>query len=118
MKNKKAITVLLIIVIASRLILISPLILKNMSGQNLQKENKSNEQFQNQNTLQKLFDSETADWQGKTTDWLGRIFDVNNPGKEFEGKDLKMVSSTSWIIPDESYKIDKGDLVKVEMNDE
>lgn len=115
MKNKKAITVLLIIVFISGLIVILFLLLRNIRGQNLQKENKSNGLSQDQNTIRKLSDGETANWQGKTTDWLGRTFDVNNTDKEFEGKDLKMISSTGWTIPDEPNTIDKGDLVKVEM---
>ena len=115
MKNKKAITILLIIVFISGLIVILFPLLKNIRSQNLLKASKSNVQFQNQSTLRKLSDGETANWQGKTTDWLGRTFDVNNPGKEFESKDLKIDSSTGWIIPNKPYTIDKGDLVKVEM---
>ena len=75
----------------------------------------SNEQYQIQNTLQKLPDSETANWQGKTTDWLGRTYDVNNSGKEYEDKDLITTSSTGWIKPDKLYVMGESKLVQNEM---
>ncbi|KKT42647.1 MAG: hypothetical protein UW64_C0016G0009 [Microgenomates group bacterium GW2011_GWC1_44_37] len=65
----------------------------------------------------KIPDTETAKWQGKTTDWLGRTFDVNNSGKEYDGKSLKQVFSSGWMKPNDPYTIDKGDLEKVEMSE-
>jgi len=67
--------------------------------------------------VSKIPDTETAKWQGKTSDWLGRTFDVNNNGKEFTEKGYTFISSTGWTIPKEPYAVDKGDLVKVEMNE-
>ena len=63
---------------------------------------------------------ETEKWHGKTTDWLGRTFDVNNPGKEyvFVKEGLRYVSSTGWTIPNFPHSITKGDLEQVEMGED
>lgn len=66
---------------------------------------------------QKLPDIETAGWQGKITDWLGRTFDINEPGKDSGGKDLKMVSQTAWTISGDPFTIEEGSLEKVIMGD-
>lgn len=68
---------------------------------------------QTQNVLQKIPEAETASWQGKTTDWLGRTYDVNNDGNEYVDKDLKIASYADWIVPNKPYVINKGNLEKI-----
>ena len=63
---------------------------------------------------EKLPNTETAGWKGKTTDWLGRTYDVNNPGKEYEDDNSRVASYTGWTISGDPYTINKGDLQKVE----
>lgn len=79
--------------------------------------NKPDTEYQDGDKLQKLPDNETVSWQGKTTDWLDRTYDVNNPGNEYEDSDLKMVSTTGWTMPTSPHAITRGDLEQVAVNE-
>lgn len=80
----------------------------NIDSENLSKQNSAQSKYTNDGTSM---------WQGKTTDWLGRKFDVNNFGNEYVSIKQKQISNTGWFKPANPVTISTGDLEKNEMNE-
>jgi len=59
------------------------------------------------NNLVKVINNNSIS-QTKTTDWLGRTYDPENTGKEFDSASEKTLTSTGWKKPQESYTISSG----------